>query len=266
MPNLLTELILDEIGDERKEIHTGFPATIVRYENQFCRVKPNINFRYQDGDVIEPADIDGVPFCFAGGGGGILSFPVKVGDVVWIQCSMVALDEWLQQYQNSFTPSSRRMHSINDAVVTAVLFTKDLRVGVDPDHIELKFHKLPEGDSNKYSTETWSSLKLKNDGAVELITDNNQSVKLNQDKSIVIENGDVGNKVELLSNGKVEITTASTIKIQNGSEELVSLLSEVVTLLGNPSVTTTNTMIGNMPLNSFSQLQALASRIDTLKG
>lgn len=266
MPNLLTEFVLDEINDSKKTMHTGFPATVEAYDNQYCRIKPAINFRYQDGDVIEPPEINGVPFNFAAGGGGILSFPVKVGDTVWVQCSMVALDEWLQAYQRSLTPSTRRMHALNDAVITGIIATKDRRLGVDPDHIELKFHKPPQGDDPKYSSETWSSLKLKNDGAVELITDNNQKVLLNQDKSIVIESVDAGNKVEMLADGNVEVTVKNTIKLQNGSEELVNLLSEVVGLLADTGQTTTNTSIGPMPLNSAAALSALKTRIDTLKG
>lgn len=266
MPNLITELVMNEIGDNNKTIHTGFPATVVEYEDQYCRVKPAVNIRYQDGDVIELPDVLGVPVNFAAGGGGILSFPIRVGDTVWVQCSMVAIDEWLQEYQERFTPSTRRMHALNDAVVTGIIATKDRRLGVDPDHIQLKFHKPPEGESPTYSAETWNSFTLKNDGAVELITDNNQNLFLNQDGSIVIENTDAGNKIDLKADGTIEITTASTIKLQNDSEELVNLLSEVVGLLADTSQTTTNTMIGPMPLNSAAALAALQTRIDTLKG
>lgn len=266
MPNFFFEMAKQEVQDTKKVTYTGFPATIVSYENQFCRVKPAINFRYQDGDVVEPPEIDGVPFNFQGGGGGLLSFPVKVGDTVWIQCSMVALDEWIQQYSRIFTPSTRRMHSINDAVATCVIFTKDQRLGVDPDNIELKFHKpRPEG-SETYDPELFSSFKMINDGSVELTTSLNQKLTLNNDNSITIESVDAGNKVELLADGTVDITTASTIKIQNGSEELVNLVSELMALLADTAQTTTNTMIGPMPLNSAAAIAALQTRLDTLKG
>lgn len=266
MPNLLTEFVLNEIGTAKKEVFTGFPATVVEYDNQYCRVKPALNIRYPDGDVIELPEVSGVPVNFAAGGGGILSFPVRVDDTVWVQCSMVALDEWLQAYQRTLTPSTRRMHALNDAVVTGIIATKDRRLGVDPDHIQLKFHKPPQGESPNYSGETWNSLTLKNDGAIEITTDNNQNLFLNQDGSIVVENTDAGNKIDLKSDGTVEVTTASTVKIQNGSEELVNLLSEVVGLLADTSQTTTNTSIGPMPLNSAAALSALRTRIDTLKG
>ena len=200
------------------------------------------------------------------GGGGILSFPVREGDTVWVQCSMIALDEWLQEYRRTLTPSTRRMHALNDAVVTGIIATKDRRLGVDPDHIQLKFHKPPQGDDPNYSTEIWNSITFKNDCAVELTTDNNQNLFLNQDGSIVIENTSAGNKIDLKADGTIEITTASTIKLQNGTEELVNLLSEVVGLLADTTQTTTNTMIGPMPLNSAAALAALRTRIDTLKG
>lgn len=265
MPNLM-QAIKQEVQDSKKVTYTGFPATIVSYDNQFCRVKPAINLRYQDGDVVSPPDIDGVPFNFQGGGGGILSFPIQVGDVVWVQCSMVALDEWLQQYSESFTPSTRRMHSLNDAVVTSVISTKDQRLGVDPENIELKFHKPKPDNVNLYDPELISSFKMLKDGSVELTTSLNQNIKLNPDKSITIESVDAGNKIDMLADGNIEITTAASIKIQNSGEELINLVSELMALLGDTSQTTTNTMIGPMPLNSAPAIKALQSRLDTLKG
>jgi hypothetical protein len=279
----MLKVVKTHIAQDKETEFTQFPARIVAYSNQIASVIPVINHLFSDGDEAELPQIDGVPVIFPSGGGGIMSFPIQVGDPVWIECSMSAIDEWLEQYRDNILPSARRRHNLTDAVCLPCIYPKDRQIGVDNDHVELKFTKPSETEGEP--SENINSLKMLNDGSVELTTELNHNLKLNTDKSVILQSedlstkvhlladksivigsGDAGNKIELLADGTVEITTASTIKIQNGSEELVNLLSEVVGLLADVGLTTTNTSIGPMPLNSAPALQALQVRIDTLKG
>ena len=71
--------------------------------------------------------------------------------------------------------------------------------------------------------------------------------------NIVMKNGD--SMLSILPDGKY--------KIENNSNELIDLLSQVVDLL---STTTTNTLFGPMMLNDFAEFASLKTKIDTLKG
>lgn len=243
--SLIRKAIRSHLDDKVDQISTSFPATIVEYENQIATVQPIIRHIFSDGDNAKLPTIYNVPVKFPSGGGGILSFPIQVGDVVWVQCSNTALDEWVENYSEDITPTSIRRHSINDAVAEACIYSKNTRLGVDPDHIELKFTTPPTEEGG--SPELLSSIKLLNDKSVELVSE-------------------AGSSVKMLPDGNVEITTAASIKIQNENEELVNLVSELMGLLGDPSTTTTNTMLGPSPLNSAPQINALKTRLDTLKG
>ena len=263
---LIQQLVRGEIDDNNRTMYTSFPATILEYDGQFCKVQPVMDIRYQDGDKVTLPAIKGVPVIFPSGGGGILTFPIKKGDSVWVSCSMVAMDEWLTQYSLNVSPSTMRSHALNDAVAFPTIPTRDTLLNADPDHIEIKLHKDREGESVTYSEEVWNSVKLKNDGSVDITTDVGHSVLLNQDGSSVIENSQAGYKVECLADGNIEVTTAATIKIQNSSEELITIISDLMGLLSDKALTTTNTLAGPMPLNSAAAIAAIKARVDTLKG
>ena len=263
---LIQQFVRGEIDDNNRTLYTSFPATILEYDGQFCKVQPIVDIRYADGDKVTLPAIKGVPVIFPSGGGGIMTFPIKKGDSVWVSCSMVAIDEFLSQYSTNVSPSTMRNHSLDDAVAYPTIPTKDTLLKADPDHIELKLHKDREGESTKYSEEVWNSIKLKNDGSLDITTDVGHNVLLNQDGSCVIENASSGYKVECLADGNIEVTTKATIKIQNGSEELITIISDLMGLLADKGLTTTNTLAGPMPLNSAAAIAAIKARVDTLKG
>jgi hypothetical protein len=59
--------------------------------------------------------ISHVPVLFPGGGGHILTFPVKPGDDCWLVFSERSIDNWYQ-HGGVQQPSDWRMHDINDPV------------------------------------------------------------------------------------------------------------------------------------------------------
>jgi len=259
----INDLVETNISSKLDTLYTGFPATIVSYDNQLATIKPVMNKRFNDGDIVELGDLYNVPVIFPSGGGGMLSFPLKEGDPVWVQCSTMSFDTWKSTYSRNVTPQVKRKHSINDAVCFPCVYPKNIRLGANNDNIELVFNKINIESDQREIEEFLSSIKLLPDGKVEIKTKNGHNFEFNEDKSFVIENTESGSKYHSLSDGKIEITTASTVKIKNDNEELVSLCSELLQLLID---TTTNTSIGPMPLNNKAQIASLKTRLDTLKG
>lgn len=255
------DVIRNEIDDNQRTLYTDFPATIVSYDNQLATVKPTIDLRFADGDIVQLGIIKNVPVIFPAGGGGILSFPLKEGDPVWIMCSMFALEKWKETYQQQVTPDTTRIHSLNDAVCVPQIFPKNIRMGVSNDNVELVFNKVnPE---TKEVEEFLSGIKMLPDGSFEISNKFGSKFYYGADKAITVENTENGASYKILDDGKIELTSASTYKIQNGGEELVNLISELTQLLID---TTTNTQIGPMPLNNKAAISALKTRLDTLKG
>lgn len=279
--SIVIELIDERISDNNTQMFTSFPARVISYSNQFCTVKPCVRFRYRDGDTVEVGNITNVPVKFPSGGGVISSYPIKTGDTVWIDCSMVALDEWLTKYQEVITPSTRRSHALKDATATPCLYSKDRLLGVSDTNYETVFHKV---DENGKSQEIISKMTMTPEGDIWYEgVQKKTSVKLNADKSIVIETEDAGtsltfdsegntvledgngNKVTT-SSGRVEVESTGKIVLTNGSEEVVSLLQELAALLGNTGKTTTIVGGSPVPLTNAAEFTAIASRINSLKG
>ena len=276
--NAIEEFVDCKIDEELSTLYTSFPATVIEYADQLAKVKPVMNGLFADGDVVELAPISNVPVIFPSGGGAIMSFPIKVGDPVWIQCSTTSFDKFKEAYQTNATDDMRRRHSINDAVAFPCMYPRDIRLGVNNDNVEIIFNSLNEDRS---INEFLSGIKMLPDGSLSITTKNAHNIELREDKSFIIENTETktrwearddrsfilqntesGVSLEALDNGKIEITTDSTIQIKNGSEELINVLSESLQTIAD---NTTTTIYGPAPMNSKAQILALKARLDTLK-
>lgn len=258
------QMLLEEIEVSQRDIFTQFPAKVTAYDNGFCSAKPIPRFKFVDGDEIEVPVIDKIPVIFPAGGGAISSKPIRAGDTVWLQCSYVSIHEWVVQYKEVFTPTDNDYHPLSEVVAIPCVYPLDKRLGVSNENVSTVFYELDEEDNP--TGEILSEITQRPDGSLLIQTVKGHRIEALEDKSLIVETENSRQKIELLSDGNIEVTTGATIKIQNGNEELINLLSEFMDLLGDPSRTHTNTMIGNMPLNSFADIQALKARLDTLKG
>lgn len=70
------------------------------------------------------------------------------------------------------------------------------------------------------------------------------------------------NRITLKANGDVEVVTASKLSVSNDSEELISLMSELIQAVSDITV---NTIYGISPVNNKATLLSLKQRLDTFK-
>jgi hypothetical protein len=70
------------------------------------------------------------------------------------------------------------------------------------------------------------------------------------------------NSILLKKDGTIEVVTKSTVSVTNGTEELISLLSETIQAI---SEITTNTIYGISPINNINAILTLKDRLDTFK-
>ena len=123
------------------ELNTSIPARILKYDEtkQEAEVQPLIKRRYKDGRVISRAPITGVPVIFPAAGGGIITFPVKVGDTVLLVFSQRSIDRWVRSEGGEVDPLDNRKHDISDAMAIPGLFTLNQALQSDPDNVIIKF-------------------------------------------------------------------------------------------------------------------------------
>ncbi len=139
-PDLIT-VINDAIRYQLGEVNTAIPARILKYDptKQEAEVQPLIKRRYKNGDVIDRAPITGVPVVFPAAGGGIISFPIVVGDTVLLIFSQRSIDRWVRGDGGPVDPADNRKHDISDAIAIPGLFALNSALQSDPNNVVIKF-------------------------------------------------------------------------------------------------------------------------------
>lgn len=91
------------------------PAIVIGYDRVRNRatVRPLITLIKTNGQTVSRASIASVPVLALGGGGYALTFPLKAGDLGWIEASDRDISLFVQSVKES-TPNTFRIHSFND--------------------------------------------------------------------------------------------------------------------------------------------------------
>lgn len=119
----LSEVIDNTISVRLMALHTGLPARITEWDasKQLCTVQPLIQ-KITINENNEPVFgsyqlIASVPFVFPGNGVGGITWPVQVGDLVWLQFSEACLDSYMQTGDQS-QPTDAGRFELSGAVAT----------------------------------------------------------------------------------------------------------------------------------------------------
>lgn len=211
----LKAFMRSHIENLQTQLFTQLPARVTdvsEYQSKnIISVVPVIDMLHSDGQINECPEIFNVPVINPSAGGGLLSFPIKVGDTVWVQFSMRGIDEWLEGNGESVTETTMRCHDMSDAVAVIGMYTKTSHLQPDPNDVVLKFK---------------------------------------------------GNSLRLKDDGNVEIITKSKYSVTNDAEELIAVLSDA---LAEIAASTVNTTYGITPLNNKSQILGIKNRLDSFK-
>jgi hypothetical protein len=173
----LEDIIYSSIeGHLRETSLGGMPAMIVDVssygDKQFVNVRPQISRLLETGEVISNDEITiyDVPVIWPSGGGAMLSFPLKVGDTVWLSFSQRNLEDWLySDGTQEVIPGDSRHFSMTDAVAIPGLYTALSNLKPSTENVEIKFgnHLIslrPSGEL--YVTNGGAEIKLNPSGTI----------------------------------------------------------------------------------------------------
>lgn len=99
------------------QIDGMLPARVVSYDRarNTATVQPLISLLTTSGSSVARAPLASVPVLALGGGGFFVGFPVKEGDMGWIEASDRDIALFMQAAGNdSAQPNSKRLHSFSD--------------------------------------------------------------------------------------------------------------------------------------------------------
>jgi len=238
MQNKLSEIIQKTIDRFTNMLYTISPGRIVslNIENDkivSVNVRPSVNTIYTDGVSTKRPIIENVPVVFPSGGGGILSFPLKVNDPILIGFCREDIQAWLYEGDDG-DPDTMRRFSQTDSVAIPCLAPFNESLGVSDTDVVLKF----EG----------SSLTITPDGDISFIANRNYLVEVSGGVSI--------------KNGSVELIAFL--------EDLCSELASTTVTIPAKSITTDDGASGPnipliLPIDNKTSIESLGSLIAKLK-
>lgn len=217
---LVNEILQDNI-------RMSMPAIIVsvdEYESaQSIDVKPLVNNLYKDNIAVEYPVIYGVPVVLLGGGGALISVPLKVGDTVKLEFSRDSLQEFLgSSGETEVTPADFRRYSLTDAIATPMLPTRSNTLNPNPTDVEIKFLDDAGGEL--------SSIKMKPDGDLTVDTKKDLIATVGGECNI-----NVTGDCNINSSGECNID-ASQVNLGSGGNKIARLGDQVkVTVIGGSS-------------------------------
>lgn len=209
------EYVKAYLRDMKSQLFTTLPAEVLdvsEFEStQTITVRPSINRLDSDGAISVCPIIYNVPVVLPSAGGGILSFPVQVGDTVMVQFSMRNIESWLEGTGEAVSAPTRRLHDETDGIAVVGLTPKSKNLQPSPEDVELKFK------GNK--------IILRKNGDVEIETASKFAVR-NQSEELV---NLISETLQTIS----EITTNTTYGITpiNNKPDFISLKSRWDTFL-----------------------------------
>lgn len=194
----LFQVITEIVRWQLAELNTAIPARVLGYdpETQQASVQPLLKRRLKDGRVLSRAPITGVPVVFPAAGGGIITFPVEVGDTVLLIFSQRSIDRWVNSDGGEVDPLDNRMHAISDAIALPGLYTFPNALSSDPERVIIKF--------------SGAQIALARDGSVEILAPGGLTVNGN-----VTVNGTITASGEIEGNG-IELSTHTHSGVQTG--------------------------------------------------
>lgn len=188
----------------REFVYTSLPAVVVSntdFESkQTIDVQPLIGRLWDDKDYEDPPTIFKVPVIFPSAGGGILSFPIQIGDTVMLMFSQ----RDIENFQSSDgrlpqKPKTPRDHALTDAIAIAGLTTNTNHLRPNPKDVELKW---------TVAGETQSRITLRENNDIDIATTGNLIATVDGDTTV-----NSTGKITLQSQDDIDIIAGGNVNI-----------------------------------------------------
>lgn len=161
-------------------IDDTLPAVVVAYDRPSNRaqVQPLISKYTTEAETLKRAQIQSVPVMQFGGGGFVLSFPLKPGDLGWIKSNDCDISLF-KKLLNFCIPNTERKHSFEDGVfipdtmMKAVIIAAEdsgnavlqnlagtVRIALWPNQLKITTPNMAIGDTNAYAESAHAILDL----------------------------------------------------------------------------------------------------------
>lgn len=118
---------------QMQRVDGQLPAVVISYDRakNVAKVQPLISLLTTGGGKIARAPIASVPVLALGGGGFFINFPLKKGDIGWIEASDRDISLYMQAGYTQCAPNTERMHTFEDGRFIPDAFAQYAIAGAD---------------------------------------------------------------------------------------------------------------------------------------
>ena len=122
-----------------QNIDDMLPAQIIAYDrpSNMAQVQPLIYVVTTSDTLVQRAPILSVPVLQIGGGGFVLNFPIKTGDLGWLKANDRDVSLFKQSWGMS-QPNTARKHNFSDAIFIPSILTGFVIAGSDAANVTLQ--------------------------------------------------------------------------------------------------------------------------------
>lgn len=108
------------------------PAKVLAYDRATnrARVQPLIYMVNTNNEIVNRGQVASVPVLQLGGGGFVISFPIRTGDLGWIKANDRDISLFKTGYEAA-APNTQRKHSFDDAVFIPDTMLKGFSINED---------------------------------------------------------------------------------------------------------------------------------------
>lgn len=227
----------------KNKLHFNLPAKVIDVSKLATEgvvdVLPNISDLQDNGVVLEIPDVLDVPVMFPSAGGGIMSFPIKVGDTVLLCFSDRGIEDWKHSdgAKPTYTPLGTQHNAIVDAIAIPGLYPMENNLGPDPDDVVIKFKG--------------SNITIKESGDIELSTGSDLKATVGGNATLDVTGNvteTVGGDLTSSVTGSTNITSGPLVANVTGvasieSTGALTITAPTINLVGN--VVMTGTVLNN---------------------
>ena len=143
------------------------PAKVIAYDRQLnlAEVQPMIKLVTTDNKLLSRAPIAKVPVFTMGGGGFMVSYPIKPGDLGWVKANDRDISLYIQRAYAESQPNTQRLHSFEDGVFLPDVMASYTISGEDQENMVIQ-----KTDSSVKITLSDDSIKISSPLQVEIET------------------------------------------------------------------------------------------------
>ena len=243
----ISEVIHAHVDKILNEIHTSFPAKILRYDHdrQVADLQPTIKKKFRDGTALDLPVLHDVPILFYAAKDCVIGLPVGEGDTVLVLISERSIDGWLHSDGDIVDPDDIRKFNLSDALAFPCLRARQKIEPFEKDSIEIRHGKnilrlcslhiyisaekpLNIKSSDEVTIEAAKSIEIKSEQTLNIQCKNAniKPEKITIDASISKFNGDVECKNVVCSSLKAETKISAGVDV-TAAKETISLAKHV---------------------------------------